>query len=401
MFIYGQPDILTPPASPGLGAVTYTDAEVAQTLRESSAEGFSLVEAISDVIAQGVPIDQAYRAADIVAAETSPVEKLRSIFDTSIFTKTAEEKAAYYNNLLDSGFSDATIRAALNAPEDENWQALRSLAARLRNNDADAAAQAARDASAKAAAEAAAAQAAAQAAAAAAAAQAARDAAAAATANTTVVAAQTYTDAQVAQALRESIAQGFSLLDSIAGVIRVFGVPVDQAYRAGDIVANEMEAARREAVAKAAADAAAAQAARDASAKAAAEAAAAQAAAQAAAAAAAAKAARDAAAAQAARDAAAKAAADAAAKAALTVKPATRTFTDAEIAQAMRESLRQGFSLRDAVTGAVMKFAVPQDQATRVAQQIAAETQPTPATPGQPGIGPLLLAVAAAIALGG
>jgi len=283
MFIYGQPDILTPPASPGLGAVTYTDAEVAQTLRESSAEGFSLVEAISDVIAQGVPIDQAYRAADIVAAETSPVEKLRSIFDTSIFTKTAEEKAAYYNNLLDSGFSDATIRAALNAPEDENWQALRSLAARLRNNDADAAAQAARDASAKAAA----------------------------------------------------------------------------------------------------------------------EAAAAQAAAQAAAAAAAAKAARDAAAAQAARDAAAKAAADAAAKAALTVKPATRTFTDAEIAQAMRESLRQGFSLRDAVTGAVMKFAVPQDQATRVAQQIAAETQPTPATPGQPGIGPLLLAVAAAIALGG
>jgi hypothetical protein len=75
-------------------------------------------------------------------------------------------------------------------------------------------------------------------------------------------------------------------------------------------------------------------------------------------------------------------------------------FTDAEIAQAMRESLRQGFSLKDAITGAVTKFAVPRDQAIRVAEQIAKEMQPTTTTPAQAGIGPLLLAVAAAYLLG-
>ena len=84
----------------------------------------------------------------------------------------------------------------------------------------------------------------------------------------------------------------------------------------------------------------------------------------------------------------------------MTVKPTgTRAFTDAEIAQAMRESLKQGFTLKDAVTGAVTKFAVPRDQAIRVAEQIAAETQPT-TTPAQANIGPLLLAVAAAYVLG-
>jgi len=49
----------------------------------------------------------------------------------------------------------------------------------------------------------------------------------------------TYTDARVAQALRESMAQGFSLPDSIAGAMRVYGVPSEQAYRAADVVALE------------------------------------------------------------------------------------------------------------------------------------------------------------------
>jgi hypothetical protein len=49
----------------------------------------------------------------------------------------------------------------------------------------------------------------------------------------------TYTDARVAQALRESIAQGFSLLDSMAGAIRVYGIPQDQLHRAANVVATE------------------------------------------------------------------------------------------------------------------------------------------------------------------
>jgi hypothetical protein len=49
----------------------------------------------------------------------------------------------------------------------------------------------------------------------------------------------TYTDARVAQALRESMSQGFSLPDSIAGAMRVYGVPSEQAYRAADVVALE------------------------------------------------------------------------------------------------------------------------------------------------------------------
>lgn len=49
----------------------------------------------------------------------------------------------------------------------------------------------------------------------------------------------TYTDARVAQALRESMAQGFSLLDSMAGAIRVYGIPQDQLHRAANVVATE------------------------------------------------------------------------------------------------------------------------------------------------------------------
>jgi hypothetical protein len=335
MFVFGEPEILRPPARLGLGeppAPMFTDARVAQALRESIAQGFSLVESMSGAIRVfNVPVDQVYRAADIVAAEMQgkPAPGAASLVATEVEQTTA----------------------------------------------------------------------------------------------------QTYTDAQVAQALRESVAQGFDLTDSINGAIEVYGVPEAQANRAGDIVAAEIQAAEAaraaaasESAARLAADAAA-KAAADAAAKAAADAAAraeaarkaaadAAAAAAKAAADAAAKAAADAAAKaasdaaarateaarKAAADAAAKAAADAAAKA--TVKPGTRAFTDAEIAQAMRESLKQGFSLKDAVTGAVTKFGVPQNQAISVAQQVAAETQPTTA-PAQAGIGPLLLAVAAAYILRG
>lgn len=54
------------------------------------------------------------------------------------------------------------------------------------------------------------------------------------TTTTTPSASSQYTDAQVAQAIKESMAQGFSLVDSMAGATRVYGVPVDQAYRAAD-----------------------------------------------------------------------------------------------------------------------------------------------------------------------
>lgn len=54
------------------------------------------------------------------------------------------------------------------------------------------------------------------------------------TTTTTPTTTSQYTDAQVAKAIQESMAQGFSLVDSMAGATRVFGVPVDQAYRAAD-----------------------------------------------------------------------------------------------------------------------------------------------------------------------
>jgi hypothetical protein len=57
---------------------------------------------------------------------------LRSTFNRAIFDKTPEEKAAYYNSLLAAGYTDAEMREAINAPLDENWLALQSIAARLR-----------------------------------------------------------------------------------------------------------------------------------------------------------------------------------------------------------------------------------------------------------------------------
>ena len=50
-----------------------------------------------------------------------------------------------------------------------------------------------------------------------------------------------YTDAQVTQAIRESMAQGFSLTDSIAGATRVYGVPAEQVLRAADPIALEVK----------------------------------------------------------------------------------------------------------------------------------------------------------------
>jgi hypothetical protein len=399
MFVFGEPEILRPPARLGLGAATYTDAQVAQALRESMAQGFSLLDSISGAIRVfGVPVEQAYRAGDIVAAEINPggfmiiSKQAPPGYDYSA-AQILSQRERDINNLYREILNRDAEAEGLQFWRDSDLS-IPEIEAQIR--------------------------------------QIAREIGVTARTEPVVdVFRETYTDAQVAQALRESIAQGFSLLDSISGAIRVFGVPVEQAYRAGDIVAAEIQAAQAaraaaasESAARLAADAAA-KAAADAAAKAAADAAAraeaarkaaadAAAAAAKAAADAAAKAAADAAAKaasdaaarateaarKAAADAAAKAAADAAAKTALTMKPTgTRAFTDAEIAQAMRESLKQGFSLKDSVTGAVTKFSVPQDQAIRVAQQVAAETQPTTA-PVQAGIGPLLLAVAAAFILG-
>ncbi|MEK0416269.1 MAG: hypothetical protein RI949_275, partial [Pseudomonadota bacterium] len=71
--------------------------------------------------------------AGIAGLTTKPTaDTLRSTFDQSIFSKTPLEKAAYYNSLLAKGYDDATIRAAINAPLDENWLALRELAASLK-----------------------------------------------------------------------------------------------------------------------------------------------------------------------------------------------------------------------------------------------------------------------------
>jgi hypothetical protein len=52
--------------------------------------------------------------------------------------------------------------------------------------------------------------------------------------NTGLTATSQYTDAQVAQAIKESMAQGFSLVDSMAGATRVYRIPSDQVYRAAD-----------------------------------------------------------------------------------------------------------------------------------------------------------------------
>ena len=66
------------------------------------------------------------------APAPAPVDVLRASFDQTVFSKTPQEKAAYYNSLLDAGYDDATIRQAINAPEDQNWAQLRGMAQNLR-----------------------------------------------------------------------------------------------------------------------------------------------------------------------------------------------------------------------------------------------------------------------------
>jgi hypothetical protein len=66
------------------------------------------------------------------ATNQAALDRLRSTFDRSIFNQTPDAKAAYYNSLLAAGYDDATIRAAIDAPLDENWLALQAIAARLR-----------------------------------------------------------------------------------------------------------------------------------------------------------------------------------------------------------------------------------------------------------------------------
>lgn len=112
----------------------------------------------------------------------------------------------------------------------------------------------------------------------------------------------TYTDARVAQALRESMAQGFSLPDSIAGAMRVYGVPSEQAYRAADVVALEQNNQGLLSTPQPAATGL------------------------------------------------------------LGASPATPGFTDSQVAQAIIDSMGQGFTLDQAQQGAFANFGVNQDQ---------------------------------------
>jgi len=112
----------------------------------------------------------------------------------------------------------------------------------------------------------------------------------------------TYTDARVAQALRESMAQGFSLPDSIAGAMRVYGVPSEQAYRAADVVALEKNNQGLLSTPQSAATGL------------------------------------------------------------LGASPATPGFTDSQVAQAIIDSMGQGFTLDQAQQGAFANFGVNQDQ---------------------------------------
>jgi len=406
----------------GLGQATYTDAQVAQGLRESIAQGFSLLDSMAGAVRVfGVPIDQAYRAGDIVALEmqrgvtfTAPADAIPTYTDAEVAQGLRESVAQgfsledsiagairVYNIPVDQAeragaivaremrgtpppaaatiYTDAEVTQGLRESVAQGFSLEDSIAGAIRvyNIPADQAQRA----GAIVAKEMAAADDAAR--------KAAADAAAAAAAATRPVGTPVYTDAQVAQGLRESVAQGFSLLDSIAGAIRVYNIPVDQAYRAGDIVAKEMQAA-----AKAAADAAAAKAAADA--RAAADAAAAKAAADARAAADAA-AARAAATAKAAADAAAKTAADAAAKK-LAAEAAARAAAEATAKNAADAAAKQ------AAAAAAAKAAA--DAATKAAAAAAAKSQADAAAATAAGqttggnIGPLLLAVAAAYVLG-
>jgi len=390
----------------GLGQATYTDAQVAQGLRESIAQGFSLLDSIAGAVRVfGVPIDQAYRAGDIVALEmqrgvtfTAPADVIPTYTDAEVAQGLRESVAQgfsledsiagairVYNIPVDQAeragaivaremrgtpptaatiYTDAEVTQGLRESVAQGFSLEDSIAGAIRvyNIPADQAQRA----GAIVAKEMAAADDAAR--------KAAADAAAAAAATTRPVGTQVYTDAQVAQGLRESVAQGFSLLDSIAGAIRVYMIPVDQAYRAGDIVAKEMQAA-----AKVAADAAAAKAAADA--RAAADAAAARAAATA----------------KAAADAAAKTAADAAAKK-LAAEAAARAAAEATAKNAADAAAKQ------AAAAAAAKAAA--DAATKAAAAAAAKSQADAAAATAAGqttggnIGPLLLAVAAAYVLG-
>lgn len=112
----------------------------------------------------------------------------------------------------------------------------------------------------------------------------------------------TYTDDRVAQALRESMAQGFSLPDSIAGAMRVYGVPSEQVYRAADVVALEKNNQGLLSTPQSAATGL------------------------------------------------------------LGASPTTPGFTDTQVAQAIIDSMGQGFTLDQAQQGAFANFGVNQDQ---------------------------------------
>ena len=126
-YLMGRAPYSVKPFIPGGGPVARPYAE-AMGLTDSAMSRFRPTMPPS-----GGTTDKSTTTTTSTTKTTTPsVDTLRKSFDQSIFGKTPEEKAAYYNTLLGQGYTDEQIRAAINAPLDDNWLALRAIAERLR-----------------------------------------------------------------------------------------------------------------------------------------------------------------------------------------------------------------------------------------------------------------------------
>ena len=129
-YLMGRGAYPTTPFVPGGGALMRPYSEV---VGGESAMRRYVPPAPSRQTAQGADTGAGTTGTTGTTSQTA-LDRLRSTFDRSIVSKTPEAKAAYYNSLLAAGYDDATIRAAIDAPLDENWLALQAIAARLRGS---------------------------------------------------------------------------------------------------------------------------------------------------------------------------------------------------------------------------------------------------------------------------
>ena len=129
-YLMGRGAYPTTPFVPGGGALMRPYSEV---VGGESAMRRYVPPAPSRQTAQGADTGAGTTGTTGTTSQTA-LDRLRSTFDQSIVSKTPEAKAAYYNSLLAAGYDDATIRAAIDAPLDENWLALQAIAARLRGS---------------------------------------------------------------------------------------------------------------------------------------------------------------------------------------------------------------------------------------------------------------------------